>query len=250
MKFKRLLTALALAGATSVGMSAATLGMFNLTGDIFVNGTTSITWTDASGVANKATVSDATGIYASLNGQEVTIQTLTSATEPTTLSGFPDQLFIVFPAASGLASLNINTIFPGVDTAAACGAAPAVGQTCTPPLPSGISPFNFQNTPPAANITSTASYSAAGDVVATPNESWFANFTSQFNVPYQTVLAGLGPGTSGTVSDSYSATFTVISNVGTQTPETSTLSMFALGLGLVLLARSRGLISRLRRHQG
>lgn len=249
MKWKRLLPAAAFAGAMSLSLSASTLGSFNLGGDIFVNGTASITWTDNNNVANMAVISQASGIYAGLNGQEVTIETLNSSTEPATSTspGFADQLFIVFPTAANLNPLDINTIFAGVDVPGQCTAPPSSGppaQVCTPTFTNGVlSPFNFENNPPPNNITSTASFAFSGDVANAKNESFYANFTSQFTVPFQTVLAELGPNQNGTVSDSYSATFTVIN-----APETSTLSLLGLGLGLVLLSRS-GLMAR-RRRQG
>jgi hypothetical protein len=260
MKWKRLLLAAAFAGLTSITLSAATLGSFSLSGDIFVNGISSITWQSTGGVASEATVSDATGIYASLNGDTVTIETLNSSTAPvtTTSPGFSDITFIVFPAISGLMPLDINTLFAGIDTAAACGNPPTSGppsQVCTPTVfppstgnPTGASFVNFENNPPPTSITSTASFAMSGDVNGTSADgTWFANFTSQFTVPFQTVLAELGPSGTGTVTDAFSASFTV-SSPATTTPETSTLSMFGLGLGLVLLARSRSLIARMRRQ--
>jgi hypothetical protein len=253
MKWKRLLLAAAFAGLTSISLSASTLvGSFNLGGDITVNGTSGITWTSTSGVPDQATISDATGIYASLNGQTATIENLNSAGEPvtTTSPGFGDTTFVILPG--GFGTLSLNTIYAGVDTAAACTAPPSSGpppQVCTPTVfapttgnPTGASFINFENNPPPSSITSTASFAMSGDLNgSSSNGTWFANFTSQFTVPFQTVLAQLSA--TGSVADSYSATFTVSTNV----PETSTLSMFALGLGLVLLARSRNLIARVRR---
>ena len=247
-KWKRLLLAGVFAGLTGAVSNAAVVGTFNLSGDIFVNGISSITWTNTMGAAGLATVSEATGIYAGLNGQSVTIETLNSGTEPTSAPGlsgpgFADNLFIVFPAASGLAPLNINTIYGGVDGSTACSAPPSAGpppQVCTPALPSGFSPFNLENNPPPTQITSTGSFAFSGDVAGMTSATWLANFTTQFTVPYQTVLAELGPTGTGTVSDSYSATFTVSSPV----PETSTLSLLGLGLGLVVVLRAKGLIFR------
>ncbi len=248
--WKKLLSAAAFAGLISVSLNASTLGTFNLGGDIFVNGTSTIHWSDEDGVANKATVSEATGIYTVANGQEVTIDDLVSATEPTG-TPFPDTLFIIFPAADMLNPLQINMIYAGIDGSAGCAAPPSAGpppQVCTPPLPGGaVSPFNLENNPPQNNITSTASFAFSGNLGGATTDTWFANFTSQFNVPFQTVLAQLGPGGSGSVTNAYSATFTVAAP--NATPETSSLSMLALGLGLVLLARFSGLVSRIRRHQ-
>jgi hypothetical protein len=244
MKLKTLFLAATFGLST---LSASTLGTFDLSGDITVNGTTSIVWTNTNGVADQATISDATGIFASLDNDVVTIDNLTSASEPTG-SSFSDAAFVVLP--SGFQPLLIDMIFAGVDGTAGCAAAPpAPGQMCTPPLPSGVSPFNLENLPPPTAVQSSAAFSISGDYgVAGASGSWFGSFTSQFNVPFQTVLAMLGSGTTGTVSDSYSATFTVNSpSVTSSTPETSTLSMFALGLGLIVIGRSTRLIGRARR---
>ncbi len=117
MMWKTLLSAAAFAGLMSVGLNASVRwGHFNLGGDIFVNGTASIHWADEDGNANKATISEATGIYAVANGQEVTIDDLDSATEPTG-TPFPDKLFIIFPAADMLNPLQINMIYQGIDGA-------------------------------------------------------------------------------------------------------------------------------------
>ena len=249
MKWKSLLLAGAVAGLMTANVSASTiLGSFSLSGGIVVNGTSTITWFNPSNgnAFDKLVISDATGVYAGLNGQEATVETLNSSTEPAGNAGFPDQLFVVFP--NGLPSLYINVVYPGVDSSAQCGLAPAPGQTCTPPLPGGaVSPFNFQNNPPPNSPQATATFAFGGDEgPGSPNVTWIGNFTSQFNVPFQTVLAELGPAQNGTVTNSVSGSFTVTSNVAA--PETSTLSLCGLGLGLVLLARSRSLISR--HHRG
>lgn len=232
--------------AASLGLTtlhANTIGTFSLSGDIFVNGTTSITWANANGAADQATISQSTGDYAGLDNQVASIETLTSATEPAG-TPFPDTLFVTLP--SGPSPLLVNMIYAGVDGPTDCGAPPSAGpppQVCTPPLPVGESPFNLQNLPPASSISSTGAFSLSGVVEGNPAETWFATFTSQFNVPFQTVLAMLGPGENQTVSDSYSATFTVSSAI----PEPSTLLMFALGLALILLSQSKNIIARVRR---
>lgn len=242
MKWTTLLLAGTVAGLMTANLGASTLGSFSLAGNIIVNGTSTIDWTDPSNVAMKAVLSDTTGIYAGLDGQEVTIQDLSSSTEPAGYAGFPDMLFITFP--NGAAPLYLNVIYPGVDSSAQCGTLPpAPGQTCTPALPGGaLSPFNFQNNPPPSSPQATATFAFGGDVNHLSNETWIGNFTSQFNVPFQTVLSQLS--TTGTVENTYSASFTVSS---TATPETSTLSLCGLGLGLVLLARSKSLIARMHR---
>jgi hypothetical protein len=250
-----MLLATACAGLTSLNLGATVIGTFNLGGDIFVNGVSTITWTDNTGNAGKAVLSEGTGIYAALDGQEVDVATLHSNVNQTTNSspGFTDMTYVVFPAIFNLQPLLINTIWAGVDGSADCNLSPSTTappqpQVCTPALPGGqLSPFNMENNPPPDNITSTTTFAFSGDANGPANTSttWFANYTTQFNVPYQTILSELGSNFSNTVSDSYSATFTVEQ---TPTPETSSIAMFALGLGMILLARSTGLLARLRRQ--
>jgi hypothetical protein len=67
-------------------------------------------------------------------------------------------------------------------------------------------------------------------------ENWQGVFTSQFTVPYQSVLASLAA--NGSVTNTFSATFTLSPNV----PEASSLSLLGLGLGLV------GLSAKLRKR--
>ncbi len=246
MKWKSWLLASAVAGLMTVNVNASTiLGTFSLGGNIIVNGTSTISWSDLANNPGKLTLSDTTGIYAGEDNQDVTVSTLNSSTEPAGNAGFPDMLFLVFP--NGAPSLYINIIYPGVDPSTACQSAPAPGQTCTPVLLNGgISPFNFQNNPPPTNPQATATFAFGGDEGPTnTNVTWIANFTSQFNVPFQTVLAQLGSSQNGTVKNTVSAAVTVTGP--TATPETSTLSLCGLGLGLVLLARSKSLLSRIPR---
>lgn len=130
--------------------------------------------------------------------------------------------FVTFAAQPGW-SITLTTLLPGVFSSAACTAAPAAGQNCTPAVPGG-SPFNLTNTTPTA---STVSFTFLGTAVdsATPNlvSTVQGVFTSQFsNMSYQAVLAQLAGG--GSVSNSDSASITV-----TAIPEPGTLSSFVIG---------------------
>ncbi len=161
----------------------------------------------------------ATGDFAGLSGSLVTIQDLDTTTEPVG-SVFPQQPFIGFLAAPSFPTLDINFIFPGIYGPANCATLPAAtGQTCS----LAGSPFNFLNN---ASVQATASFAFAG-VTSDGLERWTGNFTSQFSVPYQTVLNQLN--TTGSVTNTFSATFALSS-----VPEAGTV--WLLGLGLVALS--------------
>jgi hypothetical protein len=133
-----------------------------------------------------------------------------------------------FNALGVTTTLLIDHIAAGIYPSAQCSSNPAaVGQVCTP---SG-SLFNFVNNPPPppGGPQATATWVFQG-ATNDGQSTWVGNFTSQFNVPYQTVLAQLQA--SGSVTNSYSATFSV-TQTQTAVPEPGCLSM--LGLGLVLL---------------
>jgi hypothetical protein len=236
MKAKVLLATAILGGVMSVTLPAAPItGTFNISGTITVTPNT-ITWALGSSpfTPDKATIdSGATGGFVPVEGTLITIRDLNSATAPVG-STFPQQPFISFDAAPAFPVLNINFIYPGIYTPAACGAAPAVGQNCT----LAGSPFSFVNNPPAApdGPQATATFVFTG-LTNDGLERWQGNFTSQFSVPYQQVLNQLN--TTGSVTNTFSATFTLSPNTGV--PEAGTMSL--LGLGLV------GLSAKLRRRR-
>ena len=134
-------------------------------------------------------------------------------------------------------TFSLTNILQGSFGQAQCGAAPAAGQTCTPPqLPGAtISPFNLAN---QTASTSTASFQVSGTVTQTGTQNTAAYngiFTAQFlsgnnALNYQQVLAALsgGPGSPGLNGVSFSATF---STVPTSTvPEPATVALMATGL--------------------
>jgi hypothetical protein len=229
MKAKVLLATAILGGLLSARLPAAPItGTFNISGTITVTPTT-ITWNLGSSpfTPDKATIdSGSTGSFTAVEGTLITIRDLNSATEPVGTT-FAPQPFISFDAAAGFPTLNLNFIYPGIYSPAACGAAPAVSQTCT--LPG--SPFNFVNNPPSPpdGPQATATFVFTG-LTNDGLERWQGNFTSQFTVPYQTVLNQLN--TVGSVTNTFSATFTLTPNTGV--PEAGTMSM--LGLGLVAVS--------------
>jgi len=223
-----------LAGLCSATLSAAPIfGTFNIAGTITATGNT-ITWrlNDPPFPADQARIGPgSTGSFTGLDGTLITIADLNRVTEPVG-APFPAQPFISFLSGPTLPGLQINNIFNGIYPNTQCTAAPAVGQVCTPTPPN--SPFNFVNNQPAppTGPFATATFVFSG-VTSDGLSSWQGNFTSQFTVPYQTLLAALAPGGAGFVTNTFSATFLVTPNA---VPEPSPAILAACGLGLVLFS--------------
>jgi hypothetical protein len=238
-------------------LSASPLfGTFNIGGTVIATPTT-ITWrSDVSpSVASQAVVG-ATGLSGSFlalsSGEVIGIASLNSAGQPSSNPDAPftpPVPFISFTGPLAGITLNINEVFHGFEGAAGCAATtPSVGQVCTVPgvnPPAGTqSPFNFVNNPPPApnGPAATATFAFSG-VTSDGLSRWSGNFTSQFNVPFQTILHNL---TAGPVSNTFSATITVTALTGAPEPG----SMALMGLGVVLVVLSAGLRRRPfgRRH--
>jgi MYXO-CTERM domain-containing protein len=142
--------------------------------------------------------------------------------------GFASQPFMSFNGGGITTTLLINFIFAGIYPPAGCAASPAgVGQTCTSPG----SLFSFVNNAGGTSGQALAAWVLSG-VTNDGQSTWIANFSSQFNKPFQAVFADLG--TAGFVSNTYSATFTL--SLANQTPEPPPSTLMGLGLGLVVLA--------------
>jgi hypothetical protein len=222
---------LVFAGLVHTASASPIFGTFNMTGTITVTATT-ITWKSDQGpgfAADFFTLSGGTNSFATANGQNQ-IMDLDISTEPVGTT-FPPQTFIVFTQAPSLPDLDINYIYAGIGGSADCSnLVAAVGQTCTPANPGG-SPFTFTND---AGNTSDAKFVLAG-LSSDGLSSWSGIFTAQFNAPFQTVLQNaFGPNGTGSVTNSYSATATV---VVTSVPEPSTYAFIFLGLGTVAAFR-------------
>jgi hypothetical protein len=243
-----LLSACLLGGLTAVNLSAAQIsGLFSIDGNITVT-QDMISWanTNSPFTPNQANIGDdGTDSFASLDGTTVTIQDLTSSTEPVG-SDFGPDLFISFDAAPTMPTLDINFVYPGVFTGTDCAATPAVGQTCTPagPTPGEPSPFSFTNVegnqgnPP---IESDATFTFGG--VTSDGGIWEGQFSADFDTPYQQVLTELAA--NGSVTDTYASELTVTVQAGT--PEPGSGYLFASGFALVLLSLgSRRLLRRQR----
>jgi len=213
-------------------------GTFNIAGTITITSTTT-SWTlnDPPFPSQKATIGlGNTGDFASLSGTTITIHNMNSATEPVGVP-FPAQPFISFDAAPSFPTLNIDFIFQGIYSNTDCATLPpAVGQTCTV---GSASAFSFANNPPGppAGPQATVSFVFMG-VTNDGLENWHGNFTSQFTVPYQTVLQQLA--TSGSVTNTFSASFALTPHQDLHMPEAGTMSL--LGLSMV------GLWIKLRRR--
>ena len=224
-------------GFAALSLSAAPIsGTVNISGSVAV-GETFIDFQPPVGPPNGAFVvsnTGNTGSFAGLSNTTGLILDLNDAVEPPGQS-FPTlKGFVTFAAAPNI-SLDLTEIDPGAFSSANCFASPAAGQTCTPAATGNgfASPFNLTNT---SATTSTAAITVRGNAVntATGESSPFIGiFTTQFTVPYQTLLAEV---TTGQVATSYSTTF-----AATTVPEPMTPIL--LGSGLIAL----GALRRFRR---
>jgi len=175
-------------------------------------------------------------VYAGVNGNLNQIQSLSQALEPIgVLVNVPNWLIFVPAIGSPNVSLTATEVLPGSFPSAQCGAAPAGGQVCTPPG----SGFNLSN---QTASSSSASFQVNGNAVdGNPADTapFTFIFTSQFTVPYQTLLAALSANSgTGNYSSSYSGTYNATLIVGV--PEPVTLSLVGAGLlGLGVWGRKR-----------
>jgi hypothetical protein len=204
-----------------------------------------IFWQDGAGTTNGKLDVSATG---NTTGQAISgfdaVNVFGETNPPEIVGSFPNSAFMTFNFGGVTTTLMINTIFPGVDSSAACGAAPLSGQVCTPPG----SFVNFQNNPPPSptgtpcgtGCQATATFSFQGVTSGNPNpqEIWTGNFTSQFalGTTYQAVLATLA--TNGFVSNTVSGTISLAP--APPVPEPGPMLMIGSGLiGLAVFLRHR-----------
>jgi hypothetical protein len=229
-------------------------GTFNISGTIYIAdagssavvtpagtcpaNTSCIFWQDGSGTMNgKADISTAGlpngDIPVSISGNDAA-NLASILIPPGTIGTTISEPFMTFNNGGVTTVLTLTEIFPGSFSATQCAAAPAVGQTCTF---DGL-PFSFVNNPPAPGQAS-MSWAMQGTTDA-PGVTWFGDFTSQFNTPYQTVLGTLLSG--GYEDATFSATIDISGGSGNgsaPTPEPGTIALLALGVGSLLVLRRR-----------
>jgi len=175
-------------------------------------------------------------------------QSVTPYNEPVLLANFVTfSSTAVNPVASPDVALDLRFINLGAGGQVQCGAVAAAGQTCTPAYaslvsaanPAGLSPYNFMN---LTATSSSVSFGVAGDLrrISTDEVTSFIGvFTSNFTVPYQTVLAQILRAGS---ANSYSATFASVpigNPGGNPVPEPGSGLLLAAGAVLIGIGVAR-----------
>jgi hypothetical protein len=149
---------------------------------------------------------------------------------------FATPSFVTLVGAPNI-TFTLQVLMSGVFGPSGCAiTTPAPGQICTPNLPA-LSPFNLSN---GAAGTSSASFVVTGmelDSLTGTSTAFTGIFTAQFTVPYQNLLATIA--SNGTISTSYSATFTTVPPVVPEPGSMLTAAGGALFLGVSLFLRKR-----------
>lgn len=215
----------------STGQASLLFGTLNFSGaNNVVISQGMINFGAAMGTTN---ITASTGDFGFLGGTAGTVKNIDNPPYPVD-TFFSTPSFVTLAAAPNI-TLTLQVLLSGVNGPAACAVPPAPGQICTPNVPN-LSPFNLSN---SGGGTSSASFTVTGveaDSLTGTTTPFTGIFTAQFTVPYQTLLATIA--SNGTISTSYSATFTTTPSV----PEPG--SMFtaaggALFLGISLFLRRR-----------
>ena len=227
-----LILAVTLGGLPDASRAVPILGSLSGTGSLTIGADTLTFLPPGPPPVNFAIVSPSTGSFAPLLGTGAVLANLNASTSgvgvPFSLASF--LTFVAQPTFSG----TLTSIANGVFSSAACGAAPAAGQTCTPvaAAPSYLPAFSLVNTA----FGSTLSLELSGTFVDFSDAS-VSNFsgvvTAQFaGLSYQQVLASLVGG--GTVTAAYSANFLAV------VPEPATGALVGVAaVALALAARRR-----------
>jgi hypothetical protein len=170
-----------------------------------------------------------TGSFTGLSGG--TIQDLTG---PPVTGAHPVTDFMTFTTAAGTVHFDLQTIEPGVGSAAAC-TSDAPGSQCTPPM----SPFTLtQTSADSVSISLVLQGIAYTGTSATGSSMAEPIFTTQV-VPgtITGILAQVG--TDGGITESYSATLST-TTAPTTVPEPASLLLMGFGLlGAALIGRRK-----------
>jgi hypothetical protein len=162
------------------------------------------------------------------NGGLITNLNNANAPVGTTLAG-NGLLFLTFAPSAALPVPDIEfylkQLQAGVGGTADCGSAAAPGQTCTP-AGSAVTFLNGNGGNSSATITAVG---LARRISTNEFDPLQIVFTSQFNTPFQTVLANFA--SAGSITQGYSVTFTAASAV----PEASAMSLVLVGILTFLL---------------
>jgi hypothetical protein len=207
--------AIALLSGGAAPSGAVPSGEFNVVGTLELS-TTGVEWL----LAGQGLVSlPSSGSFVGLQGTAATLTDLTFASPP-------PGVFLSFAAAPTL-SLSVLSVPGGVFSSAACGAAPAAGQTCTP---TG-SPLSFVNFNAGGRLSSLVSFVVEGTATDASGSAPITGiFTAQFaGLSYQSVLAALA---TGSIVAGYSAAFEVV-------PEPGTLALVGAALAALAWGRRR-----------
>ncbi len=152
--------------------------------------------------------------------------------------------FIQLPTPTPTIEFVLTELVPGSEGSADCGAAPAAGQACTPPIPGG-SPFNLANVANGSgglNATASLSFNVeAFNLITGETSNGQGVFDATFvDANYQELLATIEAG--GVITGPYTGNFKI---TFASTPEPSSIAFVGGGL-LLLLA---GLMRRVARRQ-
>jgi hypothetical protein len=224
--FAALMATLAPPGAHATIIS----GQMSITGSVMVDAQT-IDWTPigAGGNVNVDPFVGNSGYFTSLAGVTGTIQDLDLASAPVNTPNLGITNFITFAADPNL-TFTLNFIAPGPFSSAQCFDAPAAGQVCTYPG----SPFGLSNPTAASTDVNLVLYGTVSDGSGSPPSAFRGTLTTQFDVPYQTLLDTVFV-QGGSVANTYSGTFVV-----TAVPESATIFLLGAGLlGLAVVVRKR-----------
>lgn len=239
MTIKRICMVVFFAGllglTTTLSASPILSGTFALGGTMTVvaGASPQIDWmlTESPFTPEQSDIGSGTGSFTGASGT-VGIDNLSFSTEPVGSTFGPDLFITVGPS---MPTLLINLIQAGTYPQATCTAAPAAGQTCTPPVTGSTpGPFDFVNYATAHGLNSSATFLMSG-VTSDDQSSWTGIFTVNFTAPYQTILSDLATG--GSVTHTYSASFSVVPNPTVAEPGTPVLVL--LGMALVVASRAR-----------